>query len=175
MAPIRALSALVMGCMFFLQAEASLSFDSVPANLKGLSQHRMLHRRVADSSVPVKARSTTKSKRCKARDESSSSSGSNGSGTTEASATITSSSKKAESTSSSSYGKISQANAVTGLINVQSTCGDIGATSESFFQIWTVNPISLNIFYEIDLIHHFRGCHVHNWSKWELMVAELWC
>ena len=149
MAPIRALSALVMGCMFFLQAEASLSFDSVPANLKGLSQHRMLHRRVADSSVPVKARSTTKSKRCKARDESSSSSGSNGSGTTEASATITSSSKKAESTSSSSYGKISQANAVTGLINVQSTCGDIGATSESSFFKYGLSILSRLFFMKL--------------------------
>ena len=142
MIPVRALSALVMGCLFLVQAEASLSFDAVPEQLKGISHHRMMNRRSADEFTSSFSRRAKNRKRCKARSESSSSSGSSNTtnnsnsnnndsnNNSKAEATTTTSSKKSEATSSSNTGKISNANAVTGLINVQSQCGDIGATSK---------------------------------------------
>ena len=140
MIPVRALSALVMGCLFLVQAEASLSFDAVPEQLKGLSHHRMMNRRSADEFTSSFSRRAKNRKRCKARSESSSgssnttnnsnSNNNDSNNNSKAEATTTTSSKKSEATSSSNTGKISNANAVTGLINVQSQCGDIGATSK---------------------------------------------
>ncbi|KAL5528681.1 hypothetical protein ACEPAF_7818 [Sanghuangporus sanghuang] len=140
MMPFRTLSALVLACLLAVNVQASLSFDEPPANLAHLTSHRRLAQRrsAANSVSPAKVRRQTKdSSRCKIREPSSSSSTAVSTSTSSTwSATPAPDQSQAQpeqndSSPSSLPAQPVNANVVPdGLINVQSNCGDIGATKE---------------------------------------------
>ncbi|KAL5507529.1 hypothetical protein ACEPAH_6985 [Sanghuangporus vaninii] len=140
MTPFRAFSALVLACLLAVNVQASLSFDEPPANLAHLTSHRRLAQRrsAANSVSPAKVRRQTKnSTRCKVREPSSSSSTAVSTSTSSTwSATPTPDQTQAQPEQNDSPPSPLPAQPVNanvvpgGLTNVQSNCGDIGATKE---------------------------------------------
>ncbi|KAI5123701.1 hypothetical protein M0805_001727 [Coniferiporia weirii] len=137
MIPIRTLTALILGCLLTLNVHASLLHERSSGH--HIDAHRRLvqHRAPSESIAKVR-RSTDSSKRCKARTSTATSTSTSltSSSTYVAKSTsstwtpTSSSSKPKETSSSNKGGSISGASAATGLINVVSTCGDIGATKD---------------------------------------------
>ncbi|KAL5485375.1 hypothetical protein ACEPAI_8017 [Sanghuangporus weigelae] len=142
MTPFRTLSVLVLACLLAVNVQASLAFDEPPANLAHLTSHRRLAQRrsAANSVSPAKVRRQTKdSRRCKDRDASSGPVSSSTAVSTSTSSTWseapTPDQPQAQPEQNNNppapeHAKPVNANVIPGLINVQSNCGDIGATRE---------------------------------------------